>query len=159
MMNSLKTFLSRMKNVNHVINKTFTESLQGHFGFIGRDHVTAKTCWTLIHEHKTYNPTVSSSNCFLSCFAKKHKCFANKMKLKCMCAFLIGPQSSSWNSPITLVSLNLDCFLCLRFTTCWTKNKHMQSKMAIKPFANGELPSFPNNKNVSLDDNTNAYTS
>ena len=35
----------------------------------------------------------------------------------------------------------------------------MQSKMAIKPFANGELPSFPNNKDVSLDDNINAYTS
>jgi hypothetical protein len=35
----------------------------------------------------------------------------------------------------------------------------MQSQMAIKPFANGELPSFPNNKDVSLDDNINAYTS
>ena len=115
MMNSLKTFLSRMKNVNHVINKTFTESVQGHFGFIGRDHVTAKTCWTLIHEHKTYNPTVSSSNCFLSCFAKKHKCFANKMKLKCMCAFLIGPQSSSWKSPIALVSLNRNYFSLFTF--------------------------------------------
>ena len=114
-MNSLKTFLSRMKNVNHVINKTFTESVQGHFGFIGKDHVTAKTCWTLIHEHKTYNPTVSSSNCILSCFAKKHKRYANKIKLKGMYAFLIGPQSSSWNSPIAQVSLNLKRFSLFTF--------------------------------------------
>jgi hypothetical protein len=34
----------------------------------------------------------------------------------------------------------------------------MQSKMAIKPFADGKLPSFPNNKDVSLD-NINAHTS
>jgi hypothetical protein len=32
-----------------------------------------------------------------------------------MYAFLIGPQSSSWNSPIALVSLNLDCFSSFTF--------------------------------------------
>jgi len=35
-----------MKNVNHVIDKTFTESAQGHFGFICRGLTTGKTCWT-----------------------------------------------------------------------------------------------------------------
>jgi len=34
----------------------------------------------------------------------------------------------------------------------------MQSKISNKPFADGKLPSFPNNKDVSLDDNINAHT-